>query len=142
MDVRLGHRAECALRLALELARRWHEGRVKTRDLAAGADTPPAYAAHVLADLVRAGLISSTAGRAGGYELSRPPGSISLLEVVQAATSPVANRCPIRNGPCDPTNPCTVHEPLSAGRESLADHLATADLAALVAAEGRGTVSE
>ena len=42
------------------------------------------YLAKHLHSLARAGLVSPSEGRDGGYVLTRPPGLISVLEVVQA----------------------------------------------------------
>ena len=47
----------------------------------------------------------------GGYELTRDPGTITLLEVVEAAEGPVAgDHCLFEGGPCDWTHVCPVHE--------------------------------
>jgi hypothetical protein len=54
------------------------------RELAEVTGTPRPYAAHVLADLVRAGLVTSVAGRAGGYALGREPRDISMRDVGEA----------------------------------------------------------
>jgi Rrf2 family protein len=42
------------------------------------------YLAKQLQSLSRAGLVTSTPGQVGGYTLSREPGKISLLEIVEA----------------------------------------------------------
>jgi Rrf2 family protein len=63
---------------------------------------PATFLVQILHDLKRAGLATSTRGAAGGYRLSRPPGEITLADVVDvfesgdepaecaAATSPLA----------------------------------------------------
>jgi Rrf2 family protein len=133
----LGRRGEYAVRLALELARRWSgERRAKARDLAEATATPGPYAAHVLADLVRAGLVSSTAGRAGGYELARPPGAISVLAVVEAVGAGAwSGQCVLTGAPCTPDSPCAVHDSWHDARQAFADQLAAADLARLLSAD-------
>jgi Rrf2 family protein len=45
---------------------------------------PPAYLAKHLQALARAGIVQSTPGPRGGYRLSREPGAITLLEIVDA----------------------------------------------------------
>jgi Rrf2 family protein len=47
-------------------------------------DVPAPYLAKSLQALAGAGLISSRVGRHGGYRLTRPPGEITLLDVVRA----------------------------------------------------------
>jgi Rrf2 family protein len=47
-------------------------------------DVPAPYLAKSLQALAGAGIISSRVGRHGGYRLTRPPGEITLLDVVRA----------------------------------------------------------
>lgn len=47
-------------------------------------DVAPAYLAKHLQNLSAAGLVESTRGRRGGYRLSRPPGEITVLAIVEA----------------------------------------------------------
>ena len=132
----LGRRGQYAVRLALELARRWPDERAKARDLAAATATPGPYAAHVLGDLVRAGLVLSTAGRAGGYELARPPGDISVLAVVEAAGEGAwSGACVLTGAPCTPDTPCAVHNSWCDARQAFADQLAAADFSGLLTAD-------
>ena len=59
--------------------------------LAAYYDLPAPYLAKQLQALVRAGLLTATTGPRGGFRLARPPGEITLLELVEAvdgASSP------------------------------------------------------
>jgi len=52
--------------------------------LAALHDVSPSYLAKHLQALSRAGLVRSTQGQAGGYELTRPAEQITVLDVVDA----------------------------------------------------------
>ena len=66
------------------------------RAIAEGTSVPAPYMAKVLKDLARAGLLRSQRGRHGGFALSRPPGEISLLDVVNAvAPMERIERCPM-----------------------------------------------
>ena len=51
---------------------------------------PLAYLEHLVAKLREAGLVSSTRGAHGGYQLARPPEEIDMLDVVQALEGPIA----------------------------------------------------
>lgn len=57
---------------------------VSAARLAEKFDLPPAYLSKCLQGLVRAGILSSTAGVKGGFRLLKPANEISVLEVVQA----------------------------------------------------------
>ncbi|MCX6590816.1 MAG: Rrf2 family transcriptional regulator [Acidobacteria bacterium] len=74
---------EYALRAAVALA---SEPAVPLRvvDLAPTTQVPADYLAKVMNQLARADLVRAQRGRNGGYTLTRPPQSISLLEVVNA----------------------------------------------------------
>ena len=67
---------------------------VPTARLAASYELPPPYLNKQLQALVRAGILTSTRGKRGGFELARPLERISLLDVVDAieGTEP-AFRC-------------------------------------------------
>src|SRR5690606_18339367 len=55
---------------------------------------PPAYLAKHLQQLSRAVIITSVAGRRGGYRLARPPEDITFWEIVRAVEPDVrAFRC-------------------------------------------------
>src|SRR5262245_40697757 len=51
---------------------------------------PLSYLEHLVAKLRDAGLVTSTRGAHGGYQLARPPEEIEMLEVVQALEGPIA----------------------------------------------------
>jgi Rrf2 family protein len=80
--------SEIGLQSIIWLAARWEAKEqsdpVAPREIAAALGSSPTYTAKVLAILVRAGLLRSFRGAAGGVTLIRPPAQISLLEVVEA----------------------------------------------------------
>lgn len=47
-------------------------------------DVPGPYLAKALQQLARAGIVTTTPGRRGGYALARPAGEITLLDIVNA----------------------------------------------------------
>jgi Rrf2 family protein len=77
-----------------------------------------------MAPLVRQHLVLATAGPDGGYELARPPASITLLEVIEAAEGPlVRERCLLQGGPCDWEQVCPAHDVWSQAHEALGHQL-------------------
>jgi Rrf2 family protein len=74
---------EWALHSCLEMA--WASpDPVTASRLAELHDLPTAYLNKQLQQLARAGVVSSTPGRGGGFVLSREPADLSLLEIVEA----------------------------------------------------------
>lgn len=110
MKLALGSRGEYALRAMLDLARHASEGRRRTRTIASAADVPSDYLARILASLAAAGLLDARPGPHGGYALARPPGEITLREIVEAVEKPAgAYACALRGGDCDLAAPCAFH---------------------------------
>ncbi|MBD3337296.1 MAG: Rrf2 family transcriptional regulator [Candidatus Eisenbacteria bacterium] len=87
--------AEYALRAVLCLAGR-ETGRASRTQIAGVTRVPAGYLAKILQALSRAGLVKSTPGRSGGFQLARPVDQITVLDVVNAV-DPVARitRCPL-----------------------------------------------
>ena len=122
MRITLSRRGDYAVRAILALAehegglgeaRGTQRGFLSTRRIADRMHIPAPFASHVLADLVRAGLVIGGAGRRGGYRLAVPPGAISILRVVDAAERAAGPpRCVLRGMPCDPDGRCAVHDTL------------------------------
>lgn len=135
MDLSLGRRADYAIRCVVALAA-VHEdgGRRKAASIAEEMAVPSSYVPRILAELVRAELAVSQAGREGGYRLARPPSEISLLQVVRAVDGEVVSRdCVLRGGPCRWEDACAVHEPWARAQQALLDELDGTTLAEVVA---------
>lgn len=135
MDMTLSKRGDYVLRSAISLARAFEEGVPrKIREVVDETEVPRTFASQILADLVRAGVASSKAGRNGGYWLVRAPEDISVLEVVEAAEGPLhAERCALGEGPCRWEAVCPLHETWSAATAVLRQVLATTTLAEVTA---------
>lgn len=87
--------AEYALRAVVWIAGR-PDAAVGTRDIAEATQVPVGYMSKVLQSLARSHLVRSRPGRSGGFVLARKPGTISVLDIVQAV-DPVQRieRCPL-----------------------------------------------
>ncbi len=88
--MRLSAKADYALRASLELAT-GGEGHVKAETLARAQGIPLRFLEQILLDLKHAGLVASPRGAEGGYWLAKPPGEISLADVIRAVEGPLAN---------------------------------------------------
>ncbi len=135
MNMTLSKRGDYVMRSAISLARAFDKGSPrKIREVVADTDVPQTFASQILADLVRAGLATSKAGRDGGYLLSRPPEDVSVLEVIEAAEGPLrSERCALSDGPCRWDAVCPLHETWSEATIVLRDLLGRTSLAELAA---------
>lgn len=63
----------------------------------------------LLKSLARSGLVTSTRGANGGYQLSRDPGEISAANVIDALEGPVSiTECCATDGSCEHESNCSV----------------------------------
>lgn len=130
----LSKRGDYVVRSALALARAYPSGEArKIREVVAEMGVPQTFASQILADLVRAGLATSKAGKDGGYRLASPPEKVSLVEVVEAGEGPLrAERCALGEGPCRWDAVCPLHETWRTATDALRDVLRSTSLADLV----------
>ena len=89
-------KTEYACIAVLELAARYDQGKpVRIRDIADANGIPSRFLVQILLQLKSAGIVGSTRGAAGGYQLVRPPGEITLAEVMAVSdgqsTDPVSS---------------------------------------------------
>ena len=83
-------KAEYGIRLMIELGRTADSAPVSLASVAEGEMLPLSYLEHLVAKLREAGLVSSTRGAHGGYQLARPPEEIDMLDVVEALEGAIA----------------------------------------------------
>jgi Rrf2 family protein len=92
--VRMSERVEWGLHCCITLAWLGNDEPVSTARFAAEFDLPTAYLNKCLQALVRADILTSTAGARGGFRLAKAPNRITLLDVVTAIEGPAeAFRC-------------------------------------------------
>jgi Rrf2 family protein len=89
-QMRLSRRSEYACLAMVELASRYGQGPVRLVDVSRRQDIPPKYLVQILAALKTAGHVQSTRGPEGGYQLARPPGEITIAEVVRLMDGAIA----------------------------------------------------
>lgn len=83
-------KAEYGVRLMVELGRQPSSTPVSLSAVAEAERLPLSYLEHLVAKLRKAGLVSSTRGAHGGYQLARTAEEITLDEVVEALEGQIA----------------------------------------------------
>ena len=72
--------------------------------------TPKSFLSKILQKLARADIVKSFRGVNGGFQLSRDPSKISLLDVIEAVQGPVAmNICAVDKKACKLRSTCAIH---------------------------------
>ena len=103
--MKLSLAAELALRGSLVLAEHYGQGLVTLQDVCAARKLPKQYLTKIFASLARADLVTAIRGKRGGYRLNRPPGQITVLEIVEAVEGPIIlNFCQHKPPLCDQKN--------------------------------------
>ena len=126
MRIELTKRADYAIRTVLALARTPGERR-SVRWLALDQRVPARFLPRVMSDLVRAGLVEATVGRAGGYRLARAAAEIPLLDVIEAVEGDSRRRvCVLRGGPCAVDGVCDVHAVFASAQADVLGRLGAA----------------
>jgi Rrf2 family protein len=88
LHMRLSARSDYALRAVIELAASG-AGHVTADQLAKSQSIPGKFLEAILTQLRRAGLVRSQRGPDGGFWLARPPGEISLADIIRAIDGPL-----------------------------------------------------
>ena len=117
--------------------------RARLEDVAAAVDVPASSLSKIMQRLASAGLILSTPGATGGFELARPARQISLLEVITAFEGPLTlNLCIAAPELCRRKPYCPVHCVWIEAQARLLEVLTAATLDTLVTAERAGDSGE
>jgi Rrf2 family protein len=120
----------------VQLGRHFGAGPASLAEIAAAEDMPRAYLEQLAFVLRDAGLVVSTRGAHGGYELARPPKAIPMSEVLRALEGPLAPMiCATEDDShdaCARTSSCTVNFLWIRVRDAVAGALDGVTLADLV----------
>ena len=101
--VKLSVKSDYAARAVIGLARQYHSGEaLKVDELAAQFDVPANYLVQILIELKAHQIVKSIRGKEGGYMLARPPGEISLGDVIRAIHGQVFDTPALGDQSCPP----------------------------------------
>jgi Rrf2 family protein len=129
-------KGEYGVRLMVQLGRRYGAGPASLAEIAADEDLPRAYLEQLVTSLRDAGLVTSTRGARGGYELTASPSLIRMSDVLRALEGPIAPMICASDEPehaaCARSAKCTVNMLWVRVRDAIAGTLDSITLADLV----------
>jgi Rrf2 family protein len=101
-----------ALRALIYLADRASPGPVLVREIADAAGVPRQSLAKILHGLRNKGLVRSTKGPGGGYQLARPGETVHVLDVIEAIDGRVeiSEACILGLDICTDAASCALHD--------------------------------
>ena len=102
--------------------------RIGLNQITEGIDSPRAFTAKILQQLVRAGLLESLRGKTGGFSVPKRK-SITLGDIVQAIDGDrILKGCVLGFKECSAANPCPVHFKFASVRDYLGGTLASVNI--------------
>ncbi|MFD2824001.1 RrF2 family transcriptional regulator [Lacinutrix iliipiscaria] len=122
---------EYGIRASIFIAKNSYEGRrVSPKEISKEIDSPQAFTAKILQDLVRHGIINSVKGAYGGFEIDKKDiATIKLSQIVIAIDgNTVFNGCGLGLQTCNENHPCPVHDQFKIIRTELKEMLESTNL--------------
>lgn len=119
---------EYGIRAAIHIGHQSKKGeRVSLKAVAKAIDSPEAFTAKILQALAKDGIIISTKGPTGGYEISdKKNATITLLKIVNAIDGDkIYNGCGLGLKQCNASKPCPLHHQFISIRGELKNMLKT-----------------
>ena len=102
-------KADYAIRCVLYLTRN-NDRVVSVDEISAAMCVPKTFLSKILQRLMKTGIVSSTRGIKGGFQLAKKPKEIDLLEVIEAIQGvTAANICAVDKSLCRFSGSCVVH---------------------------------
>ena len=129
----LSQTAEYALRAVLHLAGHGAERPIAVGEMAEALDVPRNYLSKTLHQLSRAGILTSTYGPGGGFQLATSPDRLTLEAIVAPFEETGRRHCLLGRARCADSNPCQAHELWKGISEQIRTFFATTTVATLLA---------
>ena len=138
----LSQKTRYTIRALQHLADTWRQGPVRLDSIAEAQNIPRKFLTVILSEMVREGLVLSTRGRDGGYELALPPVDIRYGDIIRLTRGSLALvPCASRNAHehcsnCLPEAECRLRGLMLTLRDEMANMLDRMTLADPIALEG------
>ncbi len=118
-----------AIKAMIFIATNQQEGkRTGLREIIDSLDSPEAFTAKILQQLVRGGLLESYRGPTGGFVLPKNK-QIKIYDVVATIDGKqLMEECVLGLAECSSENPCPVHHKFSSIRQHLTETLLSVDI--------------
>lgn len=89
--MRVSAKSDYALRALIALAAEGDAAAVSAEEIGRRQGIPHGFLQAILADLRRAGVVTSQRGQAGGWRLARPPAEVTIADVIRAVDGPLVS---------------------------------------------------
>lgn len=139
MDV-IRRNTDYAFRIITMLKRTWGSDNVlSARILSKQLSVPYSLTCKLLQRLQREGYIESIMGPRGGFKLSKPPGQITFLELIETIQGPISiNRCQMESFSCPLENKCPLCGKFLTLQKEMVNYLKQVTIGQLTENDGEG----
>ena len=143
--MRLSRRSEYGLRALIDLVRRGDEGPIALATLAERNHLPAKFLEQIMASLKHAGIVRTTLGAHGGYEIAADPDTVSVGRVIRlldGALAPLGCVSLRYYEPCScvDESTCPLRDVMLDVRDAMLDILDRETLAGLAARSGHASI--
>jgi len=105
------------------------------REIAEEEEIPYYFLSKILQNLARDGLLNSTKGRGGGFELAKKPNKITLYDIkVSIDGDADLSECAVGLAKCNDKQPCPLHDTFKPLRERIKRYLRETSLSEMAIA--------
>lgn len=134
--MKISTRGVYAIRALIDIAQNQKEAPVALRSIAQRQNLSESYLEQLFTSLKKAGLVKSLRGAQGGYELTKLPEDLKVIEIIRVMEGPIApvecvNEESTDSG-CDNASFCTLKPLWSRLRDSMITVLEATSLADLL----------
>ena len=131
--MQIPRKIEYALRAMIHLADN-PDSVARGSEIARDEHIPKYYLEKVIRDLMRGGLVRARRGPGGGYQLARPPETISFRDVIEAVEGPITlNVCTDGSSSCALQPTCRMYRVWEKGQRVLLEVFSDTSLAEIAA---------
>jgi Rrf2 family protein len=115
---------EYGIRAMVYLVGRGEEQKILLKDIAENENIPGPFLGKVFQTLVKAGLLKSSKGPGGGYQLAKKPEEIALYDIYCAIDGGKdLDACAVGLEECHDEQPCPLHDTWTPIRDSIQRYL-------------------
>lgn len=106
---------------------------VQAEEIANQLAVPRHFMSKILKKLVKAGVLSSSKGKTGGFTVNEKTRTLSLLFLAELTDgTDMFRKCALRLQDCNAANPCPVHEKMEGIRHRLQEMLCSTNISDLL----------
>jgi Rrf2 family protein len=128
----LSQTSEYALRAVLFIAAQPDDSPSTVDEISAGVGVPVSYLSKTLQLLVKEGILCSSRGRNGGFQLAVPSASLPLERIIAVFDRhPATRHCVLGRSRCNDATPCAAHHAWKPNSDRIAEFFARTTVADL-----------